>query len=410
MRDAMAQEEYFIDLRQLLTILWQGKRLLLAFFVVFVLAAGAFSSFMPRQYEASAVVVVEFPRVPSTISSYLPAPYSIPDMNSLLAVLREDDVLQQVAAGEGIGVGALHGHVRVEAVGRHGVRLIVRDTDPARAARLANRWAGLVEDQARKMYDLEGMEAGWQAVVAQAQREYQQSAQAVETFWTRENVLRQLTWNEIQQEAACLFGREASLEAAQKELQQMQTQLQGLAEEAPVAEQTRARLWILLTQNWHAVVACENLPPLENPLVWLEPPSAMTVREAGAYIQQLEQSLAEAQEQLRSAQAALQDRADKIGEQKFRDEAVLQELLSQRANAWGTYVRLRDQGMWFQNMKKQGAIAHLMKSAEAPTKPVAPRLLMNVILGALLGLTLGTVVVWFKAWWGNSSQEAHNDR
>ncbi len=394
-----SREDQYLDLRRLFLALWRGKWILLAFLALFTVGGAVLSwKVLTPQYQASALVVVEFPRVPSTISMYLPAPYSIPDLNTLVDALRGDTVLQQVIAGEGEDLSAFRARARVEVAGRRGVRLTVRDTDPQRAARLVNRWAGLVEEEARAMYGLEAMKAQWDQVVQQALDAYQEGESRLRAFTSENEVgLTALEWERLKGAYACLRGQREALEAMQAEVAALRARLTAFDAEGPVPQEVALRVWTLRAQEGYAL-DCASLSAVGNVRVPAPPPQ-MTAAEALAFLDEVEAGLAEEVEALAVAEKQMEEHGDSVGGREAWADSELQIMQAQQANAWTTYVHLRDQGRWFQFMQAKGALVKEVQEAQPPTKPVFPRPALNIVVAAVLGLALGSVVVLIKEGW-----------
>ncbi|NPA06654.1 MAG: hypothetical protein GXO54_04535, partial [Chloroflexi bacterium] len=247
-----------IDLRPIFKALWKGKWAILSFVVLFTaFAAGLTFSLMTPQYQTSALVFVEFPRIPGKIGSYVPSTYNVPDLKSLAAALHDDSVLNQVIVDEQINLITFRAHSWVTTVGRQGLKLYVRDTDPQRAARLANRWAHLVDDVLRTLYGLETLEDQWNYLVQSVKLQYQSLDNQLRKLANNENFARaDLEWSWLINVAyPCHQAYRALAESAQADIAQMRTRLQRLEPEQRISDQDALRIWRWLSMDWQAM-AC----------------------------------------------------------------------------------------------------------------------------------------------------------
>jgi len=414
--NADTREYIYIDLWDTASFLWRGKWVLLGFVVVFALVAGALSLWvLPRQYQASASVSVQFPRLPSTISVYLPAPYTSPTLASLANALRSDAVLQQVTRGEGLSVAALRAHGRVATIGRDELRFIVRDSDPQRAARLVNRWVELVEPQAYALYNLDFLEARWKALEEAKKEEYTAVNKQIAAAES-DLAVAAARWEQVSQKYSCAREHEEVLQAVQAEIAHLIQDLSALDGEQVVPPEQDARVWALVAQNWGAWVCASastgtsawqswqattaSLSLLPGSVTVLAtPPAQMTAQEAVGYLQQKQETISSALKQVEAQRAEFARELETVSRQQTQAQDRMQELQDRRSAVWDDYARLKDQSAWFQNMRQKGALVFKVQKAVPPTTPVFPRPLFNVVVGALLGFVFGGGVLTISHWW-----------
>jgi capsular polysaccharide biosynthesis protein len=151
-----------IDLRALLETLWRGRKFIFIFTLLTTLLTLGISLLLPRQYTASAFVLVNNPNNPTNPTNLVNNPSSVatstvgditlslqtippvPDLKSLVEMAQSPGVLGKVfdsqsatgTAQEGKGFGEFSGKLVAETVGNQ-IRLKVTDTDPE--ARSFNR-------------------------------------------------------------------------------------------------------------------------------------------------------------------------------------------------------------------------------------------------------------------------------
>ena len=402
MTDAFSLEDcgdQYLDLRLLGLILWRGKWWLLAFLIVFVAATAVLSFWvLTPEYQASARVVVDFPRIPSTISSFAPTPYSIPDLKTLVEVLQGDEVLQKVLEGEDLDLETLRARAQAETFGRRGIRLTVRDTDPQRAARLANRWANLVEDEARAMYGLDTIESHWKAILQQSLTAYEEVTKRIRDL-EDDAAMNTLQWEQLKETYLCGLQRQKSLTIVSVEIEHLQDQFHARPQDAILTPAESLKVWALTSKDWHTLNCNEVSVLLEDVILPVSPPTNLQVRDALNMLKKTHTILTTLLSELEIEQANLEPQIQVLAAQQIRTEHIFEDLLSQQESAWSTYALLRDQSMWFQGMRQKGAIVREIQEAQPPSAPVAPRPALNIVVAALLGLIVGAAVVLIKEEW-----------
>ena len=385
-------DAYEMDLAHLLRLLWQARGWLLLVTAAFAVGAAVLSLWVLKpQYQTTAVVAVQFPRVPSTIASYWPIPYSVPEMSVLLTSLQRDEILQHLAESEGLDAQTLRSRVRAETTGRYGVRLIVRDENPERAARIANRWAALVQEQVLALYRFDILETTWQRMLEQAEQDYRNLDEQVRDFWTRpEN--GKLATAQALNNYFHLRERLVLLQTAQDQVEYWQTRLNAYADDEVLPPEWRAQIWPLVLTNWRLLSSAPREVGSEGILA---PPQDWRAGEARAALTRASQAIAEALQET----TALQSEVAREYQGYLQALAVEEGLRMQRNRAWNTLVQLQDQAHWFESMRREGSVARLISPATPPATPATPRVGLNVTLAAALGLTLGVVAVVLRDWW-----------
>ena len=401
-----SEDEYFIDFREFIALLWRGKWLLLAFLVVFSIGAWVISAkFLQPRYRAEAMVSVNFARVPSAISSRLPTLYYVPDIRTFAEELRQESVLQKVVEGEGISAEEMRAHARVEVLGRDSLRLTVVANNPELAARLVNKWADMVDDEARALYNLDALEKQWQSLIQSDWQKYQKFSEQVHNFWADKNLdLLSANLSKIKSDYACALRRQEALTIAQGEITHFKSMLSSLPQDQPVSPEDAPHIWQLVISDWKNPTCGSVLAP-GGALVSVTPPEGLTAGEALKALDRAEQNVADAQKQtderVLSLKSKLQSSALEL--KKLNDE--LGQLNNLRASAFSEYKSFKRQAVWFEFMKRKGAIARVTQKAAPPPAPYSPRVALNVALAAFTGLALGVILLFIKDWWERSSKE-----
>jgi capsular polysaccharide biosynthesis protein len=159
--NAYVEEE--IDIRKIVTTLLRYKFPILAITVGLAIAAFAFSRLvLPKQYEASALVIMNKPIFTADLDSRIQTVPQMPDGRSLTDLAKTDDLMLEIlqlpdAAGIPDGertVEALKKRFDVALIGLNQLRLTVTMEDPQQAARLANLWAIKVAERINGLFDI----------------------------------------------------------------------------------------------------------------------------------------------------------------------------------------------------------------------------------------------------------------
>ncbi|MBM3181539.1 MAG: hypothetical protein FJZ86_14470, partial [Chloroflexi bacterium] len=176
-----------IDLRAILLTLWKARRMILIVTLAAAVSAFAVSFWiLPRQYQATAYVFIGNPIGDITQASGLTISPTLPDPNVVVELAAAPGLLESVtkdpavAAAIGEETITVADMVTAVYVGTDQLSLQVTDTDPQRAALLANTWAEKVTDVVNATYKLGTIAQALDSLFLQSQQNYNQAQSALE--------------------------------------------------------------------------------------------------------------------------------------------------------------------------------------------------------------------------------------
>ncbi len=407
-----------IDLRELALTLWRGRWVIVTTTVVAALAALVVSLMLPRQYQASASVGLTVPKVQIAESEGLALRVRVPDLKTAASLAQAPEIWQQLAEQEEIRAAwrdeaqpvtwetlAERGSVKEQ--GKSGLQLLVKDTDPQRAALVANRWAALVVERLNERYGWAGLHAQLDPQVQRAWEAYQkaQTAYQEEVSKNRATVL-QAQLDRAKGDLACVLSRASQLARLQQDVAAFSEYLQGLPGEEALAPGDALAL-VTLQQRVLALKSCvADTANLQ--FQWsAETLSALTVQEARGLTEELDGVIRQRLQALPAQQKDLEGEITRLQQALEEERARLREALRRRDTAWKAYhslSALQAQSRALSSPENQVALP--AAQAVVPVTPVAPRTRMNVALAGVLGAILSVMGVFVAGWWKDVAVEA----
>lgn len=150
-----------IDLRELIRPLLRYKWWILGFAFLMAAAAFAYVKFvLPKEYQATAFVVITKPALTANLDSRIQSTYQSPDPKSLTDLTMTDDILAKVfqdleglqAANPTFTQEGLKSKLTPSMVGGNQLRLEVINQQPEQVAQIANLWAAAVVDRLNSLF------------------------------------------------------------------------------------------------------------------------------------------------------------------------------------------------------------------------------------------------------------------
>ena len=178
-----------IDLRAIVLPLWRARNLVLIVTLAAAIAAFVISFWiLPRKYQASAYVFIGKPALNTSYetASGLTVSPIVPDLEEVVIMSTAPGLLESVhsdpvvAAAIGNEEIALVDMATADTVGEYQLSLQITDTDPQRAALLANTWAEKVTAKVNASYGLGAFAQSLDSQVLQSQQNYFQDQAVLE--------------------------------------------------------------------------------------------------------------------------------------------------------------------------------------------------------------------------------------
>jgi uncharacterized protein involved in exopolysaccharide biosynthesis len=419
-------EEDEIDLRALLETLWRGRKFIFVFTLLTTLLTLGISLFLPRQYTASVFILVNSPLIDLSKSTLggtdLAFSSPIPNLKSLVEMAQSPGFLDKVfdsrsatgTAQEGKAFGEFSAKLAAESVGDQ-IRLKVTDTDPERAASIANAWARSLTQLINASYSSASLA---QTLTPQVQKTYEsyQQAQAKLEQALKENRVNalQARLKSKQDELASTLASLTRTQRVLNDLATLEKQLSGQSPEAALP--LNYGLALITLQQRALTVTSESFTgqidsaSLQQRVLALNNES-FTVQVDSASFANF--TVAQALETIAAMRTALQGQLQSLQEQQRRIEqeipqlqsefakasAELDEFFIQRDQAASLYKALLSRQQLVQTLQSNIQVARVSVPPVPPQKASSPRIGLNTLLGAVLGLMVGIFWVFLQDWW-----------
>jgi len=465
--DPISDYDDEIDLRAIFQTLWKARKVILIVTLAAAVAAFAMSSFSPKQYAASAIVAITNPRY---LLQFDPRIETVSadkiqvNAKAYLGLATSDAVLAQLLEAPETatlmdGTGTLE-DLRAMLEAKAGtdpslVMLTVTDTDPARAAAVANAWAELYVAYIGNVYGQnQQTQAFFESQGVARKADYDTAQRALEEFLgnnsvnklQREIADRQTLINQYEAEQTTSRGHSLS-----QQLQNRRQILTGYYSELAIIEQLLDDARTLREQvQYESASTAANTG---NALALLLLRSQAFAGDAGANVQ-LQISLAQSAEPittadvdsliavLESRQVKTQVRIDTLAAQLLTDPQVSAEELSQddpisqlieqysnealaltaqleaeqarqreltqaRDLTWETFttVARKAEEARIATASGNGEVS-LASRASVPTEKVGPKRALNTALAGMLGLMLSAFGALAMNWWRNDKADS----
>ena len=408
-------DDEVIDLRAAALTLWKARRLI--FIVTLVVAIAAFViSFwiLPRKYQATAYVFIGQPTVEfsksATDSGIVISP-TLPDINAVVKLSTAPELLESVLkdpavitaiGNEKISISDMTtGMTAAAAVGKDQLSLQVTDSNPQRAALLANIWAEKVTALVNTTYGLGSVTQALDSQVLQSQQNYSR-AQA-----TLEDAVSKSQANAL---SAQLDSRKADLNSVLSsiirtksvldDLQFFEQGLSGLPGETPLSLGDGLALTTLRQRS--LTVASEGFTVQVDSTSF----AGFTVSKALEATSQMRAGLQAQLTRLQNDQSNLEQEIPQLQRDLENATAQLTLFTKKRDQSQALYINLLQTQQQVAIVLAQSAqVAHVSVQAVPPNEAVSRKTLMNTALVAVSGLIL--TVLWALAinWWRNDAEQ-----
>ncbi len=416
-----------IDLREYVRVLLQHWKMIVVLTMVAAVAAGVVSFMMPPTYEATALISVAQARYTlrlEGVSDGGPLPLkAYPDLAVSDEVVSE--VFNQVKSALPSKVDTLTKFRKqlkaTAAADPTLLRLAARDTDPARAAQIANAWAKTLADRAGRLY---GQDAAnlltYETQLTTTKSALEDAEQALATFQAN-NQAAILTAQLNSQQAILTdyLNRAHQFGLLVQDAQDLHARLAKLDPSAPPSFTDDVVMLMLSAQAFGGQMASlQSQPSLSQPSLPSQSSlplqvqissgqslSGKTVTEQAAVVDDLLNTLRARAEDAKTQVAALEpeflDLQGKLAEAQ-KQEA---ELTRARNLAQTQYLTLASKVEEAKIAAQESAnVVQVASEATTPTEKVSPKLALMTAVGGSLGFLLSLLLVFGREWWRDGSR------
>jgi uncharacterized protein involved in exopolysaccharide biosynthesis len=397
-----------IDLRELVRTLLRFKWWIVGLTVVALLAGYLVSKFLlPKQYAASALVVITKPVFTANLDPRIQVSAQTPDAKALTEITKADDLLQAIVASPELAgmldpdttPAALGGQLEVRLIGVSQLQLVVTDTDPARAAKIANLWAEQVATRLNDLYDLsENSLTQFEQLTDEAYQGWEVAEQALAQQIPQSQVeVLQVTLRQSQDSLRAYLDKNLQLDLVISDARALQARLQAQSLGAALLTGDALTL-INIQQNVVSLGASSGLQiQITDPAIFGE---QYTIAEALTNLETLITSLQSQQSDLAASIETLKTR---ITEQAVALETAqfqISQFTVQRDLALSTYQALSNQTVETRIGLSQGnQAAKVAALALPPSVASGPRATVNALIAGGMAFVLTIFGALAINWW-----------
>ncbi len=396
-----------IDLRAIALTLWKARKMILITTLAAAVAAFAVSFWiLPRTYQATAYVfvgqpVVEFSK--SATDSGLTISPTLPDLNAVVKLSVAPGLLESITSDPAV-VAAI-GKEKITfadmttaaAVGKDQLSLQVTDTDPQRAALLANTWAEKVAAVVNATYGMGAVAQALDSQVLHSQNDYESAQAALEEALSQSRVnALSAQLGSKNSDLGNVLGSIVRTQKVLDDLQFFEQGLSGLSGETPLALGDGLALTTLRQRS--LTVASESFTVQIDSASF----AGFTVSQALEAAAQMRAGLQTQLTRLQSDQSRLEQEIPQLGRDLENANAQLTQFTLKRDQAQGLYTDLLQIQQQVATVLAQSSkVASVSVQAVPPEKAASRKTLMNTALAGMLGLMLSAFGVLAMNWWKN---------
>ena len=413
-----------IDLRAIFQTLWRERAAILIATLTAAVAAFAVSFwFLPRTYQATAYVFIGQPVVGIAQTTGFTISPTLPDLNAVvkLAVAPSllESVLKDPAVAAAVGnkedsITDMSGMATAVTVGKDQLSLQVTDTDPQRAALIANTWAEKVTEAVNNTYGLGAIAQTLDSQVLHSQKYYELAQAALEEALSqsREDALAAQLQRD-QADLKCVLDSSSQTTRVLNDLQVLEQGLSGISAESPISLGDGLAL-TTLRQRALTSLPCQlegksqssgvSVPNVPDFTAQIDSASfaGFTVLKALEAANQMRAGLQAQLTRLQSDQSRLEQEIPLLQKDLEEAQAQLDQFSLIRDQSKELYAALLQQNQRVATVLAQSAkVASVSVGAVPPDKKSSPKVVVNTAVAGMLGLMLSVFGALAMNWWRN---------
>ena len=413
--DPISDYDDEIDLRAIAFTLWKARAVILIVTLAAAVAAFAVSFWiLPRTYQATAYMfvgqpVVEFSK--SATDSGLTISPTLPDLKAVVKLATAPELLESVlkdaAVAASIGeeeitISDMAGMLTAIDVGKDQLSLQVTDTDPQRAALLANTWAEKVAEVVNAAYGLGAVAQTLDSQVLQSQQDYEQAQAALEEALSKSQVnALSAQLGSKNSDLGSVLGSIVRTQKVLDDLQFFEQGLSGIPGETPLSLGDGLALTTLRQRS--LTVASESF------IVQIDSASfaGFSVSKALEAATQMRAGLQDQLTRLQSDQSRLEQEIPQLGRDLENANAQLTQFTLKRDQSQGLYTDLLQIQQQVATVLAQSSkVASVSVGAVPPEEKSSPKTVMNTALAGAVGLMLSAFGALAMNWWRNDKADS----
>jgi capsular polysaccharide biosynthesis protein len=446
--DSSSNYDDEIDLRAIALTLWKARKVILIATLAAAVVAFAVSFWiLPHQYQATSYVFVGQPAIEfskSLSDTGLTISLTLPDLTAvaklstapklLESVLNDPAVVAVIGNGKtSISISNMTDMVTAVIVGKDQLSLQVTDTDPQRAALLANTWAEKVVVVLNATYGLGTVAQTLDSQVLQSQQNYKQAQAALEDAVSKSQVnALNAQLNSTKADLDSVLGGIIRSRRVLDDLQFFEQGLSGLSSETPLIlgdglALTTLRQRSLTAASGSSLTAASDssLTAASDSSLTAASDSSLTVASEGFTVQidsasfagftvskalesvtQMRIGLQAQLTRLQSDQSRLEQKLPQLQRDLENASAQLEQFTMKRDQSQGLYADLLQiQQQVITVLAQSSKVASVSVKAVPSQTAVSRNVLVNTAIFGMLGLMLAVFWTLLQNWWRNSDDK-----
>jgi capsular polysaccharide biosynthesis protein len=396
-----------IDLRAIALTLWKARGVIIIATLVAAVAAFVTSFWiLPRQYQATAYVLIAKPIVDIKQDTGFTISPALPDLKAVVklstapklleSVLKDPEVVAAMG-DEKIDISNLTGMATASDLGKDQLSLQVTDTDPQRAALLVNTWAKKVTAVVNATYGLDALAQTLDSQVLQSQQDYNQAQAALEEALSKSQV--NALSAQLDSKKADLDSVLGSIIRTRRVLDDLlffEQGLSGLSGETPLSLGDGLALTTLRQRS--LTVASESFTVQIDSASF----AGFTVSKALEATTQMRAGLQDQLTRLQNDQSRLEQEISQLGRDLENAQAQLTQFTLKRDQSQKLYADLLKQQQQVATVLLQSSkVATVSVEAVPPNTKSSPKVVMNTALAGMVGLAMSVFLALALEWWRN---------
>jgi len=397
-----------IDLRAIFETLWKSRWVIvIVTLIVAVLTFAVSFWILPRTYEATSYVfignpVVEFVNAPDftgiTTSPTLPdikAVVKLATAPGLLESVLKDPLITAAFSNEEIAISNLESMTVASDLGKDQISLLVTDTDPQRAALLANTWADKLTEAVNTTYGLDTMSKSLDSQVSQSYQDYERAQEALSDALSKSQVdVLSARLNNEKQDLNSVLDSITRTKRVLDDLQFFEQGLSSLSGESPLTLGDGLALTTLRQRS----LTVES----EGFTIQIDSASfaGFTISNALEVSAQMRAGLQTQLTRLQSDQSRLEQEIPQLASDLANANDQLSQFTLKRDQSRDLYEALLAQQQRVTTVLTQSSkVATVSVEAVPPDKKSSPKVVMNTVVAGMLVLMLSSLGILLAEWW-----------
>ena len=414
-----------IDLREYVRMLMRHWRLVVSLAVVAAGVAFAVSSFLPKRYEASAIVAITRPRYTLQFDPRIQTVDNLQtNAKAYLGLATSDDLLMKLLEAPAVAplidgtqtLADLSQRVKAGSGADPSlVELKVSDTDPARAANIANTWAELYVTYVSEVYgQAQSDKTFFEAEVVKAEARLRRAEADLVAYQAANptNIINAALDSKLEALAGYLSAQQ-SLALVIQDAASLRARLGAQNPETQTSLGDDLAALLVEINSLSSLVSRAGSQSDRSPLpIQLQLPAdaasvtGKTVSEQIAYLDKLADALRTKSEELQAAADALQPGILSLQEQLAKAQTEEARLKQEQGLAEEAYTLVARKAEEARISAASGSSdVRLASRASAPTVPVSPRRMLNTGIAGAMGLMVSVFAVYVWEWWRGAKPE-----